>query len=108
MPIGPSVVLNGQAGSKPRVTGRVRDIAVSPDGQRVYAATANGGFWTSGDAGDTWSALGNFLPTPEPTDAARRVTPLTCGCLLVTFGDPARAPGAGGDDVLVGTARFRP
>ena len=48
VPIGPSVVLNGQAGSKPRVTGRVRDIAVSPDGQRVYSATANGGVWYIG------------------------------------------------------------
>ena len=62
---------------------------------------------TSGDAGDTWLALGNLLPTPEPTDSARRVTPLTCGCLLVTFGDPARAPGVGGDDVLVGTGEIQ-
>ena len=43
VPIGPSTTIEGQAGSAPRVTGRVRDLAVSETGERVYAATANGG-----------------------------------------------------------------
>ena len=47
VPIGPTVVLNGQAGGNPRVAGRTNDIRVSDDGARVYAATANGGVWFS-------------------------------------------------------------
>src|SRR6266436_773109 len=62
VPIGPSAIMNGQAGDRPRVAGRVRDIAVSPDGQRAYAAAANGGVWFSKDGGDTWSPLGNWVP----------------------------------------------
>lgn len=40
VPLGPSVVRRGQAEGRPRVTGRVRDLAVSTDGKRAYAATA--------------------------------------------------------------------
>ena len=35
LPIGPAITLRGSGDSDPRVAGRVRDIAVSPDGQRV-------------------------------------------------------------------------
>jgi len=42
-PIGPSAVRRGQADGRPRVSGRVRDLAVSGDGQRAYAGTAKGG-----------------------------------------------------------------
>src|SRR5262245_66129636 len=51
VPIGPSTVTNSGITSNPRVTGRTRDIAVSLDGTRVYAATAGGGVWHSSDAG---------------------------------------------------------
>src|SRR5262245_12784496 len=47
LPLGPTSVILGQAGSRPRVAGRVRDLRVSPNGQRAYAATANGGVWFS-------------------------------------------------------------
>ena len=103
VPIGPSVVLNGQAGSNPRVAGRVRDVAVSADGRRAYAATANGGIWYSGDAGESWSPLGNWMPTPQPTDAARRGATLTIGCVLVTFGG---AVDGSGDTVFAGTGEI--
>jgi len=49
LPAGPATVLGGQAESSPRVSGRVRDIAVSADGTRAYAATANGGIWYTDD-----------------------------------------------------------
>lgn len=111
VPIGPSTVLQGQAGSRPRVAGRVRDLFISPDGQRAYVATANGGVWYSGDAGTNWSPLGNWLPTPteDPTDTDEPINlaiqALTCGCLLVIFG--AAADGSG-DVVYVGTGELVP
>jgi hypothetical protein len=105
VPIGPSIVVNGQAGGRPRVAGRVRDLAISPDGMRVYAATANGGVWYSADSGTTWSPLGNWNPTPPTVAIDRPAQELTCGCLLVQFG--AAADGSG-DDVYVGTGELIP
>lgn len=105
VPIGPSTVMNGQAGSRPRVAGRVRDLRISDDGQRVYAATANGGVWYSGDGGNTWSPLGNWIPTPAAVPIDRAAQALTCGCLLVAFG--AAADGSS-DDVYVGTGELIP
>ena len=64
VPIGPSTVVLSQVNGRPRVTGRVRDVAVSPDGTRVYAATATGGVWYSADAGLSWSPIGNWSATP--------------------------------------------
>lgn len=104
VPIGPSTVIRGQAASRPRISGRVRDIAVSPDGRRVYAATANAGVWYSADEGTTWTPLGGWGVTPESMQAPRAATALTCGCLLVTFG--ARDDGSE-DEVYVGTGEIR-
>jgi hypothetical protein len=105
VPIGPSTVMRGQAGSRPRVAGRVRDLAVSSDGMRAYAATANGGVWYSSDGGANWSPLGNWVPTPTAVPIDRAAQALTCGCLLVTFG--AAADGSA-DDVYVGTGELTP
>ncbi|MHC5010108.1 MAG: hypothetical protein ACYTG6_04040 [Planctomycetota bacterium] len=105
LPIGPSTVVKGQAGGKPRVSGRVRDLAVSSDGMRVYAATANGGVWYSGDAGTTWSPVGGWAMTPDRAAVASGANTLVCGCLHVTFGSAADGSG---DDVYVGTGELRP
>jgi hypothetical protein len=105
LPIGPSVVIEGQAGSAPRVNGRVRDIAVSDDGQRVYAATANGGVWYSGDAGANWSPLGSGASTPVGEALAPGPNSLATSCLLVTFG--SNADGSQ-DQVYAGTGEIRP
>ncbi len=105
VPIGPSTVLAGQGGSRPRVAGRVRDLAVSDDGQRAYAAAANGGVWYTGDAGLNWSPLGNWVPTPQTPAIDRPAHVLACGCLLVTFGGAADGSG---DDVYVGTGELIP
>ena len=59
VPIGPSVVLNGQMTTRSPISGRVRGIAISSDGQRIYLASANGGVWRSDDRGHTWYPLMN-------------------------------------------------
>src|SRR5437588_198052 len=57
VPVGPSTVLFGQIDGGGRVSGRVNSLAVSPDGDRIYAGTANGGVWYSGDGGAHWIPL---------------------------------------------------
>src|SRR5450631_1549092 len=48
LPIGPTVMTHGQAGGRPNVSGRIRDVQVEPiNGQRLYAASAGGGVWFS-------------------------------------------------------------
>src|SRR5262245_32804785 len=54
-PLGPQTVLAGQAAGDPRITGRINALAVHPDGERIYAASANGGVWYSGDGGANWT-----------------------------------------------------
>ncbi|CAN5808703.1 hypothetical protein BH11PSE8_BH11PSE8_22260 [soil metagenome] len=103
MPIGPTVVLAGQADGAPRVAGRISDLQVSPDGRRAYAATANGGVWFSDDAGESWRPLGGWdtiLAAPQ-TNSPSGV--LACGCVYVRFGANAAA-----DEVLVGTGELLP
>ncbi|HEV7578662.1 MAG TPA: hypothetical protein VGO85_21715 [Caldimonas sp.] len=105
LPIGPSVVLAGQAGGRPRVAGRVRDLQVSSDGRRAYAATANGGVWYSDDAGETWRPLGGWTTTGAPPPIDRPSSVLACGCLLVRFDAGGNA---GADEVYVGTGELIP
>jgi hypothetical protein len=102
VPVGPSTVVGGQASGRPRVSGRIRDLAVSPDGQRVYAASAVGGVWYSGDAGASWTPVGAWTSAVR-AEITSPADPLVCGCLLVTFG----ATDAD-DDVLVGTGETTP
>ena len=102
MPIGPTVVLGGQADGAPNVSGRVRDVWASPDGLRVYAGTANGGVWFSGDGGDTWKPLGGWTVTGAPPTLNQPAGVLACGCLWVRFGANQST-----DEVLVGTGEPR-
>lgn len=96
VPIGPSVVRRGQATGRPRVTGRINDLAVSDDGLRAYAASGNGGLWYTEDAGATWAPVGGWVTRGRA--AGGRVSALTVGCVEVVFGGDA-----GHDLVLVGT-----
>ena len=57
IPIGPSVLRQGQGGIKPATSGRTPAIAVAPGGTRIYIGAANGGVWRSDDAGQTWRSL---------------------------------------------------
>ncbi len=105
LPIGPTVVLAGQAGGRPRVAGRVSDVQVSSDGLRAYAATANGGVWFSEDGGESWRPLGGWTTTGDPPPIDRAAGVLACGCMLVRF-DPGNNVGA--DEVYVGTGELMP
>ena len=102
VPIGPTVTRRGQAMSRPRASGRIRDIAVSPDGRRAYAASAKGGLWYTGDAGATWAPVGGW--------ATRSVNPqgngnlASGGALLVDFSGGLAAL----DVVLFGTGEPTP
>jgi hypothetical protein len=99
-PLGPFVGLRGQADSDPRVAGRVRDIALSADGTRAYAATANGGVWYTGDSGGRWEPVGAFAMTRNRADVRPSSHTQVCGCLHVVFdaGDDLSR-----DEVWVGT-----
>jgi len=105
VPIGPTVVLAGQAGGRPRVAGRVTDLRVSDDGQRAYVATANGGVWYSGDAGETWAPLGGWAVSTPAAGVVGPANVMVCGCLYVRF-DPGG--NAANDEVLVGTGELLP
>jgi hypothetical protein len=83
LPLGPSILIKGQAQGEPIVSGRVRGLCVSPDGQRIYVGAANGGVWFSPDAGITWNPLGAWGLAPT---ASRSDMSLTIGALLVAFG----------------------
>ena len=73
VPIGPSVVRRGQAVDRPRVSGRIRDLAVHRDGTRAYAATARGGVWYTDDGGSTWAPVGAWPSPPgSPVAPTRR------------------------------------
>lgn len=84
-PLGPSVVLDGQAQGRPPVGGRVAGIAVAPGGQRVYAASANGGVFRSDDGGASWRSLMDAFDV-DPTQFAS--TSLACGALAIDPGNP--------------------
>jgi hypothetical protein len=103
VPIGPSVVRRGQASGRPRVVGRIRDLAVSPDGSRAYAASGMGGVWYTGDAGHSWAPVGGWTPLNPFTGG--NFNPRAVGCLLVHF-DPGNNPAQ--DFVVIGTGEPPP
>jgi hypothetical protein len=86
-PLGPSVVLNGQAQGQPAVGGRVGGIAIAPGGQIVYAASANGGVFRSDDGGQSWRSLMDGFDV-DPTNFAS--TSLACGAIAIDSNDPNR------------------
>ncbi|MCA0322478.1 MAG: hypothetical protein LCH60_07885 [Actinobacteria bacterium] len=101
VPIGPSVVRRGQAVDRPRVSGRVRDLAVHRDGVRAYAATARGGVWYTGDGGATWAPVGAWAEPARTVGGSNLAD--ACGCILVNFGATSAQ-----DFVMVGTGEINP
>ena len=78
IPIGPSVVRQGQVSNQTATSGRVAGLAVAPAATRVYAASANGGVWRSDDQGGTWRSTMDAWdrdPTTTATDS------LACGAI---------------------------
>ena len=57
IPIGPSVVRQGQGGVKPATSGRTPAIAPVTGGNRCYIGAANGGVWRTEDGGANWLSL---------------------------------------------------
>ncbi len=102
VPIGPSVVRRGQANDRPRVAGRIRDLAVSSNGRRAYAASGQGGVWYTGDAGATWEPVGGWSEFTAATGGNNNAQ--SCGTILVDFRDDDPAH----DFVMVGTGETTP
>src|SRR5450432_4214951 len=96
-PIGPSVMANGDVPGTPGVSGRFTSSAVGPGGSRVYAGSANGGVWFSGDSGATWAPLDDFSSSPDFTSGLEADS-LSVGAMAVRFGATAAT-----DTVFVGT-----
>lgn len=96
-PLGPDTVIDGQAIGATRVTGRINMLAVHPGGERVYAASGNGGVWHTGDGGRHWKSLGGYAATPAPTRVNRPAQRNACGAIAVDW------DAAGGEVVYVGT-----
>jgi len=101
VPIGPSVVRRGQAMDRPRVTGRIRDLAVDATGSRAYAASAMGGVWYTADGASTWAPVGGWAERRRLVGGSSNAQ--ACGCLLVSFGATPNL-----DVVLVGTGEPAP
>ncbi|WP_019501265.1 PQQ-binding-like beta-propeller repeat protein [Pseudanabaena sp. PCC 6802] len=83
IPIGPSVLRQGQGGVKPATSGRTPAIAVAPGGTRIYIGAANGGVWYSEDTGQTWRSLMDAFdlnPTQTASDS------LACGAIALVPG----------------------
>ena len=97
-PLGPHTLLGGEPLGATRVTGRISMLAVHEDGERVYAASANGGVWYSGDAGANWRSLDGLADTPGAAAIDRPAHRLACGAIAVRFGS-----GGAPDTVIVGT-----
>lgn len=87
IPIGPSVVRQGQGGVKPATSGRTPAIAVAPGGTRVYIGAANGGVWRSDDSGQTWHALMEAFDLNPTTPASDS---LSIGAIAIDNANPNR------------------
>jgi hypothetical protein len=87
LPLGPSVVLNGQTIGNQPVAGRVGGLAIAPGGTLVYAASANGGVFRSRDGGTTWQSLMDRFNL-DPTNFAS--ASVVCGAIAIDQSDPNR------------------
>jgi hypothetical protein len=96
VPIGPTVSVRGQAMSRPRTSGRIRDLQVSEDGMRAYAASAKGGVWYSDDGAQSWEPVGGWAGRTAGISGQGNM--FSCGALFVHFG-----AGPDTDLVIVGT-----
>jgi hypothetical protein len=98
LPLGPSVVMNGQTVGDQPVAGRVARVAVAPGGNVIYAASANGGVFGSTDGAATWRSLMDRFDL-DPTNFAS--ASLVCGAIALDPADPARVyVGTGEGDTL--------
>jgi hypothetical protein len=98
LPLGPSIVLNGQTVGNQPVAGRVAGLAISSGGGVVYAASANGGVFRSSNGATTWQSLMDRFDL-NPTSFAS--ASLVCGAIAIDPTDPNRVyVGTGEGDTL--------
>jgi hypothetical protein len=87
VPLGPTVVINGQTVGNQPIGGRVARLAVARGGSVLYAASANGGVFRSADGGTTWRAMMDRFDTDPTTFASASVI---CGAIAIDPNDPNR------------------
>lgn len=87
--VGPAVTLNGAPAGQPRVTGTITCLQVSPDGQRIYAGTALGGVWYSGDGGVHWASLDFYASVRDGSGNLVHSDTAPAGAIAVRFGTEA-------------------
>jgi hypothetical protein len=98
IPIGPSVLRQGQMPNRSPMAGRIAGLAVAPAATRVYAASANGGVWRSNDGGETWRSTmdaWDLDPTTHASDS------LACGAIAIDPDDPDRIYVGSGEGATV-------
>ena len=88
LPLGPTVVMNGQTGGNERqpVAGRVAGLAIGPGGTVIYAASANGGVFRSRDGALSWEAMDQIDLDPSSPGSAS----LICGAIAMDPTNPRR------------------
>ena len=96
-PLGPVTLLGGQAEGNPRVSGRINALCVHTGGDRVYAASANGGVWYSKNGGASWTSVGGLAST-NTAGVLRPAQRNAVGAIFVDWGATE-----GDDTVYVGT-----
>ncbi len=89
--VGPAETLRAFAAGRPRGGGAVRALAVSDDGRRVYAGTASGGIWYSGDGGERWTPLDFHASINAAAGGPVRADALAVGAIAVRWGADAAA-----------------
>jgi hypothetical protein len=102
-PIGPSEIARGQATGNPPVSGRVNALALHPNGDRAYLASANGGVWFSGDGGAGWTPKDDYAFT-SPGTSGLEADSLAAGGIDVRFAPTGHA----NDLIFVGTGEPQP
>lgn len=103
IPIGPSVLRQGQGGVKPATSGRTPAISVFPGGDTVYIGSHNGGVWRTDDAGENWRPLMNAFDL-NPNNIAS--DSLACGAVVVDPNDADRVFVGSGEGASSGSAFF--
>ena len=87
LPLGPTVVMNGQTGAERQpVAGRVAGLAIGPGGAVIYAASANGGVFRSRDGALSWEAMDQIDLDPNSPGSAS----LICGAIAMDPTNPRR------------------
>lgn len=92
-PLGPATTGGGAAKGSPRISGRVRALAVSDDGRRIYAGTASGGLWYSEDGGGSWKPLDLYRSARDAAGNLHYADALSVGALAVRWGEDPANPG---------------